>query len=297
MQDIPLYDLAHARTGDKGNIVNISLIAYREEDYPLLVEQVTPEARAPGSPTAIRRAALPAAQAGRDELRAGRRAGRRRQRLAQPRHARQGAVLPPAGHDANRIPGTEGWRCPPSATSAPSRCAAPAPTTTTRARTTGSTTTSPRPWRSTRSTARAGRASASTCWARWWWRWRRATARRLRGHHRRRPRLLDRREAPGALRRGAEGHGHREDLGPDVQRDPVLRPQGHRAEHHLRRGPRAVGPAGRGARRAGPRALGGPVRDELQFYMTTARPDFAKEQGFIGGKMPLHHGPPRATPA
>ena len=37
--------------------------------------------------------------------------------------------------------------------------------------------------------------------------------------------------------------------------------------------------------------LGGPVRDELQFYMTTARPDFAKEQGFIGGKMPLHHGP------
>ena len=43
MQDIPLYDLAHARTGDKGNIVNISLIAYREQDYPLLVEQVTPE--------------------------------------------------------------------------------------------------------------------------------------------------------------------------------------------------------------------------------------------------------------
>ena len=37
--------------------------------------------------------------------------------------------------------------------------------------------------------------------------------------------------------------------------------------------------------------LGGPVRDELQFYMTTARPDFAKEQGFLGGKMPLHHGP------
>jgi L-rhamnonate dehydratase len=37
--------------------------------------------------------------------------------------------------------------------------------------------------------------------------------------------------------------------------------------------------------------LGGPVRDELQFYMTTARPDFAKEQGFIGGKMPLYHGP------
>lgn len=43
MQDIPLHDLAHARTGDKGNRINISVIAYREEDYALLVEQVTPE--------------------------------------------------------------------------------------------------------------------------------------------------------------------------------------------------------------------------------------------------------------
>ena len=37
--------------------------------------------------------------------------------------------------------------------------------------------------------------------------------------------------------------------------------------------------------------LGGPVRDELQFYATGPRPDLAKEMGFIGGKMPLHHGP------
>src|SRR5271168_1056445 len=37
--------------------------------------------------------------------------------------------------------------------------------------------------------------------------------------------------------------------------------------------------------------LGGPVRDELIFYATGARPDLAKEMGFIGGKMPLHHGP------
>lgn len=37
--------------------------------------------------------------------------------------------------------------------------------------------------------------------------------------------------------------------------------------------------------------LGGPVRDELQFYATGARPDKAKALGFIGGKMPLHHGP------
>ena len=37
--------------------------------------------------------------------------------------------------------------------------------------------------------------------------------------------------------------------------------------------------------------LGGAVRDELQFYATGARPDLAQEMGFIGGKLPLHHGP------
>lgn len=37
--------------------------------------------------------------------------------------------------------------------------------------------------------------------------------------------------------------------------------------------------------------LGGPVRDELVFYATGARPDVAKKLGFLGGKMPLQHGP------
>jgi len=37
--------------------------------------------------------------------------------------------------------------------------------------------------------------------------------------------------------------------------------------------------------------LGGPVRDELLFYATGSRPDAAHALGFIGGKMPLHHGP------
>ena len=37
--------------------------------------------------------------------------------------------------------------------------------------------------------------------------------------------------------------------------------------------------------------LGGAVRDELVFYATGARPDLAKALGFIGGKLPLHHGP------
>lgn len=37
--------------------------------------------------------------------------------------------------------------------------------------------------------------------------------------------------------------------------------------------------------------LGGKVREELVFYATSDRPDLSKEMGFIGGKMPLHHGP------
>lgn len=43
MQETSLYDLAHARTGDKGDRINISLIALRADDYALLVEQVTCE--------------------------------------------------------------------------------------------------------------------------------------------------------------------------------------------------------------------------------------------------------------
>ena len=37
--------------------------------------------------------------------------------------------------------------------------------------------------------------------------------------------------------------------------------------------------------------LGGAVRDELIFYATGTRPDLARQLGFIGGKLPLHHGP------
>ncbi len=38
-----LREIAHSRTGDKGNIANISLIAYHMEHYPMLQEQVTAE--------------------------------------------------------------------------------------------------------------------------------------------------------------------------------------------------------------------------------------------------------------
>lgn len=38
-----LYKLAHARTGDKGNRSNISVIAYRPEDFLLLQKELTEE--------------------------------------------------------------------------------------------------------------------------------------------------------------------------------------------------------------------------------------------------------------
>lgn len=37
----PLHALAHARAGDKGNRLNIALVAHRAEDWPLLATQVT----------------------------------------------------------------------------------------------------------------------------------------------------------------------------------------------------------------------------------------------------------------
>lgn len=37
--------------------------------------------------------------------------------------------------------------------------------------------------------------------------------------------------------------------------------------------------------------IGGAVRDEIAFYATGPRPDLAQEMGFIGGKLPLVHGP------
>lgn len=37
--------------------------------------------------------------------------------------------------------------------------------------------------------------------------------------------------------------------------------------------------------------LGGAVRQEIEFYATGPRPDLARKMGFIGGKLPLHHGP------
>lgn len=37
-----LWEIAHSRTGDKGNISNISLIVYDKKDYEIIKEKVTP---------------------------------------------------------------------------------------------------------------------------------------------------------------------------------------------------------------------------------------------------------------
>jgi len=42
--EVRLHAVAHSRAGDKGNRVNLSLMPYRPELYPVLAEQVT-EAR------------------------------------------------------------------------------------------------------------------------------------------------------------------------------------------------------------------------------------------------------------
>jgi hypothetical protein len=60
---VPLRSLAHGRTGDKGNRSNISVIAYRAEDFDRLVEQVTEERVAAvfahRQPTRVKRYLLP----------------------------------------------------------------------------------------------------------------------------------------------------------------------------------------------------------------------------------------------
>ncbi|MET4104430.1 hypothetical protein ABIE58_003882 [Roseovarius sp. MBR-78] len=38
-----LHDIAHARTGDKGDISNISLIAYDPAHWPLIRDTITPD--------------------------------------------------------------------------------------------------------------------------------------------------------------------------------------------------------------------------------------------------------------
>ena len=63
MPEMLLHALAHARAGDKGDRLNISLIAYSPEVYPLLrdtvTERVVQELFAHRRPTAVKRYLLP----------------------------------------------------------------------------------------------------------------------------------------------------------------------------------------------------------------------------------------------
>ena len=43
MSRVPLREIAHSRTGDKGDAANLSVIPYREEDYELVRREVTIE--------------------------------------------------------------------------------------------------------------------------------------------------------------------------------------------------------------------------------------------------------------
>ncbi|MEO0821743.1 MAG: hypothetical protein AAF074_15125 [Pseudomonadota bacterium] len=63
LSTLPLHAVAHGRAGDKGDVSNISVVAYRAEAWPHLLEQVT-EARVLAAfahlgATAVRRYALP----------------------------------------------------------------------------------------------------------------------------------------------------------------------------------------------------------------------------------------------
>lgn len=60
---VPLHAVAHGRAGDKGDWSNISVIAYRPEAWPFLLDQVTEESvlalfRHQGA-TSVRRYVLP----------------------------------------------------------------------------------------------------------------------------------------------------------------------------------------------------------------------------------------------
>jgi len=64
---IPLYSLAHGRTGDKGDRSNISVIAYDARDFDHLVKHVTEDAVralfAHRRPTSVTRYLVPSLQA------------------------------------------------------------------------------------------------------------------------------------------------------------------------------------------------------------------------------------------
>ena len=66
-QSVPLWRIAHGRTGDKGDCSNISVIAWEPRWWPLLTEQLTEQAVRAWfglrQPQSVRRHLLPQLQA------------------------------------------------------------------------------------------------------------------------------------------------------------------------------------------------------------------------------------------
>lgn len=60
---IPLHRIAHGRAGDKGNTLNLSVIAYRPEMFPIIEEQLTEDRVRQlfrhRTPTSVKRYVLP----------------------------------------------------------------------------------------------------------------------------------------------------------------------------------------------------------------------------------------------
>ena len=63
MVEVPLHSVAHGRAGDKGNRLNVSVMPYDNDAYPVLAEQLTEarvlEAFAHRGATRVRRYDLP----------------------------------------------------------------------------------------------------------------------------------------------------------------------------------------------------------------------------------------------
>lgn len=61
--EVPLHRVAHARTGDKGNRINVALVCYRAEAYEHVVAQVTEatvfDCYRHRTPSAVRRYLVP----------------------------------------------------------------------------------------------------------------------------------------------------------------------------------------------------------------------------------------------
>ena len=109
---IRLGDIAHGRSGDKGNHANVAVIAYTPAGFAWLREHLTAEVVAAvlRAAAAVARGPLRGGQPAGPELRAVRRAGRRRQPVAAHRHAGQDAGPGPAA-DADRRAGRTSPPC------------------------------------------------------------------------------------------------------------------------------------------------------------------------------------------